>query len=487
MQARRSDLTTQAPAGMRIASSPLASVCLHSWRSLNRRACHCERTQMANPTVSLLSAAEIQSIHEASLVVLRDTGILVHDPQTVELLRAAGARVEAAHPIVHLSESLVMQSLVQAGKRYILHGRNAQRVARFGFGDLVLLSSPGQKAWLDPKTQTLRLGTMQDARDAIRLGDALPHISFVGAISQPEEVSERYREVVLTAELVRGTTKPTMAWTHTGAAARHVLEIYRTLAGGEKALRERPMTEAFLEPISPLQLPKDGLEMIREFVKAGQPVSVGPMAMTSGTAPATLAGTLAQENAEILAGVVVTQLLGPGTPMKYGGIPHILDPRTSICSFGSPEQGLMAVAMVQMGRFYGFPVYVNTNLTDAKLLDVQAGTEKAATLLLAALAGADMFGHAGICGADHAGSLAWLMADNEVMAYVKRVAAGVRGDAGVAGHRPDPKGGACGQLPRRRPHRSEFSQGTLAARTGLDPAGVWRLEKGRTRLHGRPY
>jgi trimethylamine--corrinoid protein Co-methyltransferase len=256
------------------------------------------------------------------------------------------------------------------------------------------------------------------------LGDALRNITFVGAIAQPVEVSEKYREVVLTAELVKGTTKPTMAWTQNGKTARYVLEVYRVVAGGEKALRERPMTEAFLEPISPLQLPKDGLEMLREFIAAGQPVAVGPMALCSGTAPATLAGTLAQENAEILAGVVVTQLLGPGTPMKYGGIPHILDPRTSICSFGSPEQALMAVAMVQMGKFYGLPVYINVGLTDAKLLDAQAGMEKAATLALGALAGADMFGHAGICGTDNAGSLAWLMTDNEVMAYVKRIARG---------------------------------------------------------------
>jgi trimethylamine--corrinoid protein Co-methyltransferase len=248
-------------------------------------------------------------------------------------------------------------------------------------------------------------------------------------MAQPAEISERFREVVLTAELVKGTSKPTMVWTQNGKTARYVLEIYRTLAGGEKSLREHPMTEAFLEPISPLQLPKDGLDMVREFVTAGQPVSVGPMAMTSGTAPATLAATLAQENAEILAGIVVTQLLAPGTPMKYGGIPHILDPRTSICSFGSPEQALMGVAMVEMGKFYGLPVYINVGLTDAKLLDAQAGMEKAATLVLGALAGADMFGHAGICGPDHAGSLAWLFADNEVMAYVKRVVRGFGTDS----------------------------------------------------------
>ena len=379
---------------------------------------------MPRPTIAILSTAEIQAIHDASLTILRDTGVMVHHPEILALIQGAGGRAESAQPIVHLPESLVMDSIARAGKRYILHGRDHQRTARFGYGDLVQLSSPGQHRWLDLESDQLRSATLEDVRDAIKLGDALPNITMVGAIGQPAELSAKYREVVLTAELVKGTAKPTIAWVQNGCTARQVLEIYRTVAGGDQALRARPMTEAFLEPISPLQLPKDGLDMLGEFVRAGQPVSVGPMAMTSGTAPATLAGTLAQENAEILAGVVVTQLLGPGTPMKYGGIPHILDPRTSICSFGSPEQALMAVAMVQMGKFYGFPVYINVGLTDAKILDAQAGAEKAATLVLGALAGADMFGHAGICGTDHAGSLAWLMADNEIMAYVKRIARG---------------------------------------------------------------
>lgn len=376
------------------------------------------------PSVRLLGREQLQAIHEASLTILRDTGVMIHHPDILRLVGEAGARVESAQPIAHLPEALVMSCLERAGKKYILHGRDLSRVARFGYGEWVQLSSPGQYRWLDLRTSQMRPATLQDAREAIRLADALPNINFVGAMAQPAEISEKYREVVLTAELARGTTKPTMVWTQNGKTARYVLEVYRVLAGGAKELRDRPMTEAFLEPISPLQLPKDGLDMIREFVAAGQPVSVGPMAMASGTAPATLAATLAQENAEILSGVVVTQLLGPGTPMKYGGIPHILDPRTSICSFGSPEQALMGIAMVEMGKFYGFPVYINVGLTDAKTLDAQAGMEKAASLVLGVLAGADMFGHTGICGTDHAGSLAWLMADNEVMAYVKRIARG---------------------------------------------------------------
>jgi trimethylamine--corrinoid protein Co-methyltransferase len=383
---------------------------------------------MANIHVKILSDAEIQTIHNAGLAILKKTGIMIHHEEILKLVGEAGAKVDKVSKIAHLPERLVMDSIAKAEKKYILYGRDPLCTARFGYGDLVLMSSPGQYGWIDSKTGRLRSATIQDARDAICLGDALPNITIVGSMAQPMEISEAYREVFLTAELVKGTCKPTRTWVFNRRTALYVLEIYRTVAGGDEALRKHPMVEAFLEPISPLQLPHDGLDAMIEFVRAGQPVSIGPMAMVSGTAPATLAGTLAQENAEILAAVVVSQLLVPGTPVTYGGIPHIMDPATGICSFGSPEQMLMAVAMVQMGRFYGFPVYINVGLTDAKVPDAQAGIEKGSSLMLGALAGADMFGHAGICGTDHGASLAWLTVDDELMDYVKRVVRGFEVD-----------------------------------------------------------
>ena len=379
---------------------------------------------MAKITVKILSENEIKDIHEASLVILRDTGIMVHHEEALKLLGQAGAKIDKANNIAHLDEKLVMDSVAQACKKYILYGRNPERQARFGYGDFVQMSSPGQYIWVDSKTNKRRAATVQDARDAIRLGDALENINIVGSMAQPEEIPESYRSVFLSGELVKGTNKPSRSWLYRGQAAEYVLEIYRAVAGGESALRERPMAEIFMEPISPLQLPKDGLDIVKKFAQAGQPVSIGPMAKTSGTAPATLAGTLAQENAEILAGVVVTQLFSPGAAVTYGGIPHIMDPRTSICSFGSPEQALMGVSMVQIARFYGFPAYINVGLTDAKVPDAQAGTEKGTSMLLGALAGANMFGHCGICGTDHGGSLIWLMMDSELMAYVKRIVRG---------------------------------------------------------------
>ena len=129
------------------------------------------------------------------------------------------------------------------------------------------------------------------------------------------------------------------------------------------------------------------------------------MAQMGATAVATLAGTIAQENAEILAGLCIVQLIGPGTPVCYGGIPHAFDMRTTQVIFGGPEQALMAVGLTELAHFYGLPVYINVGLTDSKLADAQAGLESGITLACGAMAGADIFGHLGICGADQGASL----------------------------------------------------------------------------------
>ncbi|UCF35599.1 MAG: trimethylamine methyltransferase family protein [Acidobacteriota bacterium] len=379
---------------------------------------------MGRISLSLLTETDLGQIHSASLQILERTGTVIHHSDILKRLADVGARVNQAGERVFFPPELVEESLAKAGRRYTLFGRDPKKNVAYGDGHFSLMSSPGQYSWIDLETGLRRSATLTDAVDAIRLGDALENIHVVGAMAQPEEFSDRYRDVALTAELLKRTTKPTRCWVKNGATAEYIIELYAAVAGGRDRLRRQPMVEAFLEPISPLQFPETGLEIVKVFTEAGQPVSIGPMAMASGTAPATLAGTLALENAEILASIVIIQSLAPGCPVMYGGIPHIMDPKTSICSFGSPEQGLMAAAMVEIARSYGFPCYVNAGLTDAKVPDAQAGIEKASSMILAALAGADTFGHSGICGTDHAGSLLWLVLDAELFDFVKRIARG---------------------------------------------------------------
>ncbi len=373
------------------------------------------------PRFGILTDEEIKRIHDGTVQVLRDVGVRVHHDAVLDRLAEAGAQVDKARRSARIDEKLLRHSLEVAGKSYILYGRDGTRTARFGYGDLVTISSPGQYSWVDSGGGSRRPPTSRDTLRAITVGDALEHIDIVGAMTQPEDIPTPIRDVYLTAALVKNTKKPARCWIANGQTAHYILEIYKAVAGGAEALRERPQIEAFVEPISPLQMPTTGMEILLEFTALGLPVSYGPMVQASATGPATLAGTLVQENAENLAAIVITQVLRPGTPVMYGGIPHIMDPRTTSISFGSPEQALMGVAMVQIARSYGLPAYINVGLSDANALDVQSGLERGITFILGALAGANLCGHFGILGADQAAHLPLLVVDNQMVAYTRRI------------------------------------------------------------------
>jgi trimethylamine---corrinoid protein Co-methyltransferase len=376
------------------------------------------------PRYGILNQEELKQIHEATVRVLARIGVRVHHEGVLDRLAAAGATVDRQAGMARIGESLLMDSIEKAGKRFIIYGRDGSKTARFGYGDVVTISSPGQYSWVDWRQKRRYAPTTKEFFEAVKVGDALENISIVGAMTQPVDVPEPIRDIYLTAELVKRTTKPTRAWVKDGRSARYILEIYRIVAGGAEALAERPLIETFVEPISPLQMPRTGMEILIEFTNAGLPISIGPMVQASATGPATLAGTLAQENAEILAALVIAQVLRPGTPVMYGGIPHIMDPRTSLISFGSPEQAIMGAAMVQMAKLYGLPAYVNTGLGDSKAVDVQSGLDRGMNFLMGALAGGDLLGHMGISGADQGASLLQLVVDNEMVAFTKRILRG---------------------------------------------------------------
>lgn len=372
-----------------------------------------------------LSRDEIRRIDEASLDVLSTVGVLVPHAETLQRFADAGAHVDAEKELVKIPAELVKRSLETAGKQYTLYGRDKSRQARFGHGERNYNSSGGQAHWLDDDKQERRFATLDDVDTACRLGDALAPINVVGAMADPHDVPPRVQDVLILSRMLKNTTKPITLWLLNRSSGAFISEMLIAMAGSAERAAAEPLTYNFLEPISPLRFPFDGIDLLYEYARFPLPVSIGPMAQAGATGPVTLAGTLVQENAEILAGLCVTQLVREGTPVSYGGIPHIMDLRTTQTVFAGPEQALMAVAMVEMGKFYGLPVYINVGLTDSKIPDAQAGIEAGITLMLGALAGADTFGHMGICGADQATSLSMLVMQSELIEYIERVMSGL--------------------------------------------------------------
>ena len=374
--------------------------------------------------MKVLSDEQIGKIHDASLEILGTIGVRIPHPEMRRRFGEASAKVDESAELVKIPERLVVRCLESAGKTFTLYGRDRTRQARYGVGSRNYNSIAGEALWVDDTCTQRRYATLEDVALATRLADGLPLINLVGAMSDPHEIPVQYRCVEVAATQIKHTTKPMHFWFHDRASARYVLEVFAAVAGSEEEAVRYPLAYPFLEPISPLKFPYHGVDLLFETARFNLPVPIGPMAQVGATAPGTLAGTLAQENAEILAGVCITQLIRPGLPVCYGGIPHAFDMRTTQLIFAGPEQALMAVAMTQLGQHYGLPVYINVGLTDSKIPDAQAGMEAGITLICGALAGADIFGHLGICGVDQASSLVMLLMQHEIVGYVERILRG---------------------------------------------------------------
>ncbi|MGE5532219.1 MAG: trimethylamine methyltransferase family protein [Bacteroidota bacterium] len=370
-------------------------------------------------TSTMLSDEQIGRVHEASLRILGEIGVEVPHADMLSRFAEAGARVDFERRVVRIPADCVENCLRTAGKQFSIFGRDESKTARFGQGTRNFNSIAGEASWIEELGGPRRYARLADVAVAARLGDALPNINIVGAMTDPHDVPAEVACVEVLAELVRHTTKPVTLWYHDRASAKYLNEIQVALRGSEEAVFDRPYTYPFLEPISPLRFPFNGIDLLYETAKLNLPVPIGPMAQTGLSAPSTLAGTMAHENAEILAGVCVTQLIREGMPVCYGGICHAFDMRTTQLIFSGPEQAIFGVAMTQMGKHYGLPVYINVGLTDSKRVDAQAGLEAGISLALGAAAGADIFGHMGISGVDQASSADMLVFQDEVIGFVE--------------------------------------------------------------------
>ena len=376
------------------------------------------------PEYKILSDQELENIHRKSLDILENIGVKIANKEILEMLDGTGARIEKKAHVIKLPGQLILDSIEKSGKKHILYGRDRSKKAEFGYDMFNFNGSSGQYQIVDQKTLKRRNPTIEDLKKAIAIGDSLENINMVGAMVVPSDIAFEISDIVTFYHLLTLTDKPFTGWVFNGKSAEIIIEMMEIMAGGEKDLKSFPFYELFIEPVSPLTFRDESLEILLAFAKKGLPVGFSPMVQVGATGPCSIAGTLALENAEILAGITIAQLINPGLPISYGGIPHIFDMKAQTISFGSPEQALMGAAMTQIGRYYGFPVYSNTGMSDSKCIDAQYGIEAASTLAYGTLARGDIFGHMGICGADNAANLTQLIIDNELAGSYIRILSG---------------------------------------------------------------
>jgi trimethylamine--corrinoid protein Co-methyltransferase len=198
-----------------------------------------------------------------------------------------------------------------------------------------------------------------------------------------------------------------------------------SIAGSKEKLAESPFIVNYSEPVSPLTHLQDAVDILLLCAEASIPSVYTPMPIGGATAPATFAAILAQNCAEVLSGLTISQLKKKGAPFIFGGVPTIMDMSTSILSYGAPEMSLLSVGLTEMSHFYRLPMFGTAGCTDSKMVDQQAAIESTLSCLLSALSGANLVHDIGLMDNGTVLSLELMVMNNEIIGMIKQIMEGI--------------------------------------------------------------
>ena len=369
---------------------------------------------------SVLSLQDIQAIHQATLQILDTTGIRISLPAARSLLLDAGCREREGY--VCIPPELVTRCLDSCPPRFSLRGRGGSSL-ELGSGSLHWHNTGGAHTLYDPAADRFLPAGIEEVRNATRLLDALEGVDEVIPYFTPQDVPAPLVNLAMYRHALPFTTKPLAGpGLQTPEEAAYVYRMAEVI--GQPA----EMLSISVSPISPLYFPDEIAASILEVAKLGVAFWPLPAPSAGSTAPMTLAGALTLQNAEVLASIVLAQLVKPGLPITYCGRLSLLEPRTGGSTWGVPALGLAAAACVQIGHHYGLPVNVYGLASDSNQPDIQNGYERALNAILPALAGADELSGIGDMGAGLFTTYAQMVCDNDIVLGIKNLMRGIRVD-----------------------------------------------------------
>lgn len=361
-----------------------------------------------------------EQIHMASMEILERVGVEVHDDQAREILGDHGAHIEGRR--VKLPSVMVDEALRVTPPRLTLCDRHGDVAIRawgyetaFGGGSDCLYV-------LDHRTGGRRKAVLGDVRDAVRLMDGLAEIDFVMSAFLPSDVDQQVYDRFQMDVMLNNTTKPIVFVTPDFEGCVTMVEMCEVAAGGQAAFRERPFATCYINVTSGLVANEEATQKCIYLAEKGLPMLYIPLNAGGVNSPATTAGCMATMNAGSLLGVVLAQLVRPGTPVAlpgWNGGPYNL--QTMVGNYVlAAEQGVAT----SMGKFYDLPVFGLGGSTDSKVLDQQCAAEATLSLFTAHLNGANIVHDCGFMDAGMQGSLQLLAIDNDLIGFI-RAATGV--------------------------------------------------------------
>jgi trimethylamine--corrinoid protein Co-methyltransferase len=358
----------------------------------------------------LIAETDVAAIHDAALRVLARTGVVVHDDEAVGLLSARGARTDGRR--VFIDEGAVRAALAAAPSSFTLHGRSPARDVRFGDGHTVFGSGSGPAFVLDG--DHVRTSSLADLKAAVKLGHVSEVIEYHGYGVELLDLPEERRTPLGTLARLTLSDKAAEWLATTDADLDLAVAAHEILHGS--AWHEGPRGLIILNTSSPLQLTEETARLLVRWAALGQPTCVTACVMGGTTGPATPAGTLVVQHAEVLAALVLAQAAGEGSPFVYGGLSTMASLRTGAALFGTPEFARMAVASVGLAHHCGLPVRAGAAVTDAHVPDAQAAAESFQGVAEATSSGSDfIFQAAGILSSFNVLSLEKFVMDDEML------------------------------------------------------------------------
>jgi trimethylamine--corrinoid protein Co-methyltransferase len=394
---------------------------------INRKSRAITRGGIAGGAYSPLTDSEVEKVCETSFKLLEKVGVLVHEPEAREYFEKAHASVNHKTKTVKLPKALIVDCLEALPSKVTLHARDESQ--KLVLEDSRVYAGTGGTALniLDSNTDFTRAAQLEDLGNICRLVDALENIHFIVLPTYPNELDVNQVDVNRFFAGLSNSSKHIMGGVYTLEGLRQVVRLGEIVAGDRKSLRKRPIISVITCVMSPLKLDSHYAQLMIEAAKTGIPLSVPAEPLAGATSPATLAGTLAVQVADSLAGVALTQIVNPGTPVIFGSVATTTDLRDMKYLGASIESGLLNAGGAQIAQHLKIPYYATAGMSDSKTIDTQCGYESALTLLLTALSGANFIHDAaGLMEFANTVSFEKYVIDNEIIGMVMRAVQGIK-------------------------------------------------------------
>jgi trimethylamine--corrinoid protein Co-methyltransferase len=346
------------------------------------------------PATPVVSDDELEAIHDASLTILEEMGMDFMHVEAREILKKAGADVRPGSERVRFDRNLILQAIKTCPSEFTLHARNPERNIRIGGKNLAFAQVASPPNCSDMQGGR-RAGNQQDFRNMIKLAQRYDVVHCTGGYPvEPVDLHASVRHLDCLSDIAKLTDKAFHAYSLGKERNRDGLEIARIARGiSAEQMDREPSLFSVINSSSPLRLDTPMLQGIIEMSARNQIIILTPFTLAGAMAPVTIAGALAQQNAEALAGIAFTQMVRPGAPVVYGGFTSNVDMKTGAPAFGTPEYMKAVLAGGQLCRKYGIP-YRTSNVCAANTVDAQAAYESVFSLWALTQAGGNFIMHA---------------------------------------------------------------------------------------------